>query len=81
MEPEAQDYGGHDAPASDGDRANSSDRIVYKGDFLEKIMNIDTQVKVMFMGSSVLPVCGQVLDTYEKLRQTLCHEMCHAAAW
>lgn len=23
----------------------------------------------------------KVVDTYEKLRQTLCHEMCHAAAW
>lgn len=23
----------------------------------------------------------KVLDSYDKLRQTLCHEMCHAAAW
>lgn len=33
------------------------------------------------MYSARIELANKVLDSYQKLRRTLCHEMCHVAAW
>lgn len=48
---------------------------------LNKTAGVTLMRRELGQRKAAIELSTKVLDSLPKLRQTLCHEMCHAAAW